>query len=149
MAGQQSLSAPHTMLTFNLSESKCSPIMCPPHNFSSRTIPFSYPSNGGMGALPHPIGGTEKPVSPARAAGNHPARRHMLPPFCFFIGGMGALPPCLRKALDLKRPSLITSVCQALLALEHPLFIAIQLPVQALQCAVQLFDARDNLLALL
>ena len=134
-------------------------------------------------AWPHPNGGTEKPVSPARAAGSHSASKYMLPhfvfswggvwglcrtrlaeqknlsalhapsaailpastcspilffhggyggsaapewrdrktcqfctrrrqplcqqvhalPFCFFIGGMGAPPPCSRLALDLKR----------------------------------------------
>ena len=30
----------------------CSPVFCPPHAFSSRAAPFTYSSNGGMGAPP-------------------------------------------------------------------------------------------------
>ena len=42
-------------------------IMCSTHALSFRTPPFIYPSNGNMGAWPHPNGGTEKSTSPARA----------------------------------------------------------------------------------
>ena len=40
-------------------------------------------------AWPHPNGGTEKPVSPARAAGSHSASKYMLPHFVFSWGGYG------------------------------------------------------------
>ena len=66
-------------------------IMCPPHALSSRTTPFIFPSEGD-GALPHPNGGTEKPASPARAVDSQFAIRHMLPPFCLFMGVWGLCP---------------------------------------------------------
>ena len=50
--GRRSLSVSHTMPTVALPVGKCSPVFCPPHAFSSRVTPFTYPSNGGMGAPP-------------------------------------------------------------------------------------------------
>ena len=78
-------------------ESIYSHILCLSFKLSFRTIPFPYPSQGGMGALPHPNGGTEKSASPARAADNHSVRRRMLPNF-FFSWGYGGFAPMIKNS---------------------------------------------------
>jgi len=45
----RSLSVPHAALGASLPESKCSLMMCPPHETYFHTIPFLYPSRGGWG----------------------------------------------------------------------------------------------------
>ena len=88
MAGQRSLSAPHTMLTFNLSESKCSPVTC---------LPFLYPVDRAAN-LPelhtplYPIGRAAKFARITRAVDNQPASQRMLAYVLLAAGALLTLP---------------------------------------------------------
>ena len=55
-------------------------------------------------AWPHPNGGTEKPVSPARAADSHSASKYMLPHFVFSWGVWGLCRTRLAEQKNLSAP---------------------------------------------
>ena len=48
----RSLPDPHAAQGVNLSGSKCSPVLCPPHKIYFRTTPFILPSQGVWGLAP-------------------------------------------------------------------------------------------------